>query len=119
MSSSKLCALSAGEVLAAFAAKSLTPSEYLAACLEQITQFNPKINALAAMDIEGAIVSAKEATQRWQSDTPKGPLDGLPIGVKDLQDTKGLLTTHGSIRARGHVPNDDMPMVARLRAAAR
>ena len=117
MSSSKLCALSAGEVLAAFAAKSLTPSEYLAACLEQITQFNPKINALAAMDIEGAIVSAKEATQRWQSDTPKGPLDGLPIGVKDLQDTKGLLTTHGSIRARGHVPTDDMPMVARLRAA--
>ena len=55
MSSSKLCALSAGEVLAAFAAKSLTPSEYLAACLEQITQFNPKINALAAMDIEGLI----------------------------------------------------------------
>ncbi|MDO6484763.1 amidase [Shimia thalassica] len=117
MSGSRLCALSAGEVLAAFAAKSLTPSEYLAACLEQITQFNPKINALAAMDVEGATVSAKEATQRWQSDTPKGPLDGLPIGVKDLQDTKGLLTTHGSIRARGHVPNDDMPMVARLRAA--
>lgn len=117
MSNSKLCALSAGEVLAAFAAKSLTPSEYLAACLEQITQFNPKINALAAMDVEGAVVSAEEATQRWQSDTPGGPLDGLPIGVKDLQDTKGLLTTHGSIRARGHVPDDDMPMVARLRAA--
>ncbi|SFR45058.1 amidase [Litoreibacter janthinus] len=117
MSGSKLCALSAGEVLAAFAAKSLTPSEYLAACLEQITQFNPKINALAAMDVEGAVVRAEEATRRWQSDTPMGPLDGLPIGVKDLQDTKGLLTTHGSIRARGHVPNDDMPMVARLRAA--
>ena len=117
MSSSELCALSAGEVLAAFAAKSLTPSEYLAACLEQITQFNPKINALAAMDVEGAVVSAEESTQRWQSDTPMGPLDGLPIGVKDLQDTKGLLTTHGSIRARDHVPNDDMPMVARLRAA--
>lgn len=117
VSNSKLCALSAGEVLAAFAAKSLTPSEYLAACLEQITQFNPKINALAAMDVEGAVVSAEEATQRWQSGTPMGLLDGLPIGVKDLQDTKGLLTTHGSIRARGHVPNDDLPMVARLRAA--
>ncbi|MFY9320530.1 amidase [Lentibacter algarum] len=117
MSGSRLCTLSACEILAAFAAKTLTPSEYLTACLEQITQFNPKINALAAMDVEGAVVSAEEATQRWQSYTPMGPLDGLPIGVKDLQDTKGLLTTHGSIRARGHVPNDDMPMVARLRAA--
>ncbi len=46
-----------------------------------------------------------------------GPLDGLPIGVKDLQNTKGLLTTHGSIRARRHIPDDDLPMVARLRAA--
>ncbi|MFY9465724.1 MAG: amidase, partial [Lentibacter algarum] len=73
MSGSRLCTLSACEILAAFAAKTLTPSEYLTACLEQITQFNPKINALAAMDVEGAVVSAEEATQRWQSYTPMGP----------------------------------------------
>ena len=54
---------------------------------------------------------------RWQAGCPIGPLDGLPIGVKDLQNTKGLLTTHGSVRARGHVPDEDLPMVARLRAA--
>lgn len=63
------------------------------------------------------MVQAGEATLRWQAGTPLGPLDGLPIGVKDLQNTKGLLTTHGSIRGRSHVPDTDLPMVARLRAA--
>jgi hypothetical protein len=89
----------------------------LDACLTQISRFNPKINAIAAMDIESAIACATAATQRWQDGCPMGPLDGLPIGVKDLQNTKGLLTTHGSIRARGYIPESDMPMVARLRAA--
>ncbi|MFK7875909.1 MAG: amidase, partial [Paracoccaceae bacterium] len=108
---------SACDVLAAFKAKSLTPTAYLAACLEAISCFNPKINALAAMDIEGAIDFAAAATKRWQIGCPMGPLDGLPIGVKDLQNAKGLLTTHGSVRARSFVPDEDMLMVGRLRAA--
>ncbi|MGH1416995.1 MAG: amidase [Pelagimonas sp.] len=117
MSDVNQCARSACEVLAAFADKTLTPTEYLAACLEEIARSNPKINALTAMDIEQAKVDAAAATARWQSGEPIGTLDGLPIGVKDLQNTKGLLTTHGSIRARGFIPDDDLPMVARLRAA--
>ena len=117
MKSATLTALSACDVLAAFADGSLTPRTYLAACLEEISRSNPKINALTAMDAERATADAEAATDRWLSGTPLGPLDGLPIGVKDLQHTKGLLTTHGSIRARDHVPADDLPMVARLRAA--
>ena len=117
MSSTLLTALSACEVLKSFKNKSLTPSDYLAACLEQISHFNFKINALAAIDSERAISEAAQATLRWQTGSPKGPLDGLPIGVKDLQETKDLLTTHGSIRARDNVPDQDLPMVARLRAA--
>lgn len=117
MSGASLVTRSACDVLAAFKAKSLTPSAYLEACLEEIDRYNGKINALTAMDIQGAITRAADATQRWKDGTPMGPLDGLPIGVKDLQNTKGLLTTHGSIQARGHIPDDDLPMVARLRAA--
>lgn len=93
------------------------PSAYLDACLAQIARANPKINALTAMDIDGAKSAAQAATDRYAAGAPSGPLDGLPIGVKDLQNTKGLLTTHGSIRARGFVPEDDLPMVAQLRAA--
>jgi len=117
LSGAGLVALSVCEVLAAFKAKSLTPSAYLVACLDEITRFNPKINALTAMDIESATACAAAATERWQAGSPMGALDGLPIGVKDLQNTKGLLTTHGSIRARDHIPDEDLPMVARLRAA--
>jgi amidase len=112
-----LLALSACEVLEAFKAKTLTPSDYLSACLDEISRVNPKINALTAMNEDAAIAEAAAATQRWQAGKPIGPLDGLPVGVKDLQNTKGLLTTHGSIRARDHIPEDDLPMVARLRAA--
>lgn len=117
MSRADLVALSACEVLAAFESKTVTPNEHLAACLDEIARSNPKINALTAMDVTRATACAEAATQRWQAGTPLDVLDGLPIGVKDLQDTQGLLTTHGSIRARDHIPRTDLPMVARLRAA--
>ena len=104
-------------VLAAFADLSLTPSAYLDACLARIEALNPALNALTAFATDRAREEAAQATRRWQDGRPRGLLDGLPIGVKDLQDTEGLLTTHGSKRARGNIPVSDLPMVARLRAA--
>lgn len=117
MRGADLLSLSACDVLAAYSDKTLTPTDYLAACLDQITRFNPVINAVTAMDTEQAIAQAKAATQRWQDGCPTGPLDGLPVGVKDLQNTKGMLTTHGSVTGRANVPSEDLLMVARLRAA--
>tara|TARA_R110000751_G_scaffold91634_1_gene179695 strand:+ start:1761 stop:3308 length:1548 start_codon:yes stop_codon:yes gene_type:complete len=117
MGNSALVSLSASAVLDGFAKGSVTPSDYLDACLDHISQNNPKINALTAIDAEHAVPEAALATRRWQAGTPKGPLDGLPIGVKDLQDTKGLLTTHGNILNRANIPDQDLPMVARLRNA--
>lgn len=102
--------------MAAFADGSLTPSVFLEACLDRISALNPAINALTAFDSERAAVEAAQATRRWKDGTPRGLLDGLPIGVKDLQDTAGLLTSHGSPRARGNIPRVDLPMVARLRS---
>ncbi|WP_191602063.1 amidase [Marinomonas algicola] len=117
MNNALLTSLSACEVLRAFADKVLTPTDYLTACLEQIEKINPKINALTDMAVEDAILEAAQSSKRWQLGTPKGPLDGLPIGVKDLQDAKGLLTTHGSPRLRSNVSSNDLPMVAKLRKA--
>ena len=112
-----LVELSAVEILAAFKDCTITPCDYLAACLEHISNINPAINALTVIDAERAVPEAALATRRWQNGSPIGPLDGLPVGVKDLQDTRGLLTTYGSVRARANVPDNDLPMVARLRAA--
>ena len=108
---------SACDILKAFADGTITPSDYLSACLEQISRYNGAINALTAFDTERAIVEAGQSSERWRQGAPKGPLDGLPIGVKDLQETEGLLTTYGSPRMRSFVPVQDAPMVARLRAA--
>ncbi|MGG7566744.1 amidase [Rhodovulum sp. DZ06] len=108
---------SATQMLADFAAGRLAPSALLEACLARIAATNPAINALTAFDTARARAEAAAADRRWRDGAPMGLLDGLPIGVKDLQDTAGLLTTYGSRRMRGHVPGADLPMVARLRAA--
>ena len=117
MDKSALVELPAVDVIAAFKNGSLTPSDYLTACLANISRINPAINALTVIDAERAVPEAAQATRRWQNGTPMGLLDGLPVGIKDLQDTRGLLTTFGSARASANVPNNDLPMVARLRAA--
>ncbi|WP_127107189.1 amidase [Pararhodobacter zhoushanensis] len=117
MTAHPLAALTAHQMLAAFAQGTLTPSTLLEALLMHIAAINPAINALTAFDIDAARDEAALSTQRWAKGQPKGLLDGLPIGVKDLQETKGLLTTYGNPRSRNHVPAQDLPMVARLRAA--
>ncbi|MEN8742367.1 MAG: amidase [Phaeobacter gallaeciensis] len=116
MAQSDTTQMSARRIIAAFSEGSVTPSAFLESCLGRISALNPQVNALTAFDTERAVVEAAQATYRWKEGTPKGMLDGLPIGVKDLQDTAGLLTTHGSPRALGNIPKADLPMVARLRA---
>ncbi|MCX2720827.1 amidase [Roseibium sp. DSM 29163] len=104
-------------LIAGFAARAFTPSELLEACLDRISRLNPAINALTAFATERAVAEAAHASRRWQQGTPLGPLDGIPIGVKDLQDAEGLPTTHGSPRFRFGAAKSDLPMVARLRHA--
>lgn len=87
------------------------------ACLSRIEALEPAVNALAATDFDRALLQARQAEDQVMRGEPLGLLHGLPLGVKDLQDTAGLLTTHGNIRWRGHVPASDASLVARLRAA--
>ena len=95
----------------------LSPVELMQACIARIERFNPAINAIAATDFERALQGARQAEAQVMRGEPLGLLHGLPLGVKDLQDTAGLLTTYGNIRLRGNVPQSDNALVARLRAA--
>jgi len=99
------------------ARRELSPVELLDACITRIERLNPGVNAIAATDFERARASAREAEAAVLRGAPLGPLHGLPLGVKDLQNTAGLLTTHGNIGQRGNVPQRDTALVARLRAA--
>jgi aspartyl-tRNA(Asn)/glutamyl-tRNA(Gln) amidotransferase subunit A len=108
--------LSAEEMLSEFARRRLTPVDVLQAVTERVAKFNPGLNAFVVMNPK-ALDSAAESAMRWRSGRPLGPLDGVPVTVKDLLDLAGFPTRRGSrTTPTGPVP-DDAPLVASLKAA--
>ena len=97
--------------------KEISPVELLEACLDRINAVNPAVNAITATRIAGARRDAKAAEKAALKGEPLGALHGLPAGIKDLEETGGLLTTYGSPLWRDHVPARDNAMVARVRNA--
>src|SRR5450756_1520625 len=117
MSSPLLNALSATELRRMIGTKEISPVELLASCIARIEALNPAVNAIAAKAYGRARTEARAAEAAVRSGAPLGRLHGLPIGIKDLQDTEGVLTTHGSPLYRNHVPMRDSAQVALVRAA--
>lgn len=117
MSDSSLPQLSAIELRRMIGAKQISPVELMDACIARIETFNPAVNAICATDFDRARACAYRAEDAVMRGMPLGPLHGLPLGVKDLQDTAGLLTTYGNVGLRGNVPGADNSLVARLKAA--
>jgi amidase len=112
-----LCDLTATELRGLLAAKSISPVELLQACLSRIEAVNPAVNAVVALDEERALAAARAAEAAIMRDEDVGPLHGLPVLIKDTQDTAGLRTTYGSPLFADYVPAADAGSVARLRAA--
>ena len=112
-----LLQLSAVKLRALIGARQLSPVELMDACIARIEAINPAVNAIAATDFDRARASARQAERQVMSGEPLPALHGLPLGVKDLQDTEGLLSTSGNIALRNHVPRADNSLVARLRAS--
>ena len=117
MASTTLSALSATELRRLIGTKEISPVELLEACIARIEALNPAVNAIAAKVYARARTEAAAAEAAVQKGAPLGRLHGLPIGIKDLQDTEGVLTTHGSPLYRNHVPARDSAQVALVRAA--
>jgi Asp-tRNA(Asn)/Glu-tRNA(Gln) amidotransferase A subunit family amidase len=111
------CDLSAVVARRLIGTRKLSPVELLASCLGRIAKVNHAVNAMVALDEERARATAKQAEAAVMAGEKLGPLHGLPIGIKDLEETKGLRTTWGSPLFADHVPVKDEAMVANLRAA--
>ena len=109
--------LSARMLCQHMAQRQLSPVELMDACIAQIERINPAVNAICATDFDRARQQARAAEAAVMRNEPLPLLHGLPLGVKDLQATAGLLTTSGNVRLRGHVPQADVSLVARLRQA--
>jgi Asp-tRNA(Asn)/Glu-tRNA(Gln) amidotransferase A subunit family amidase len=92
----ELLALSAVELRRRIGSKEISPVELLDACIERIERINPAVNAVTAVCYDRARKEAKAAEQAVVKGEPLGLLHGLPTGIKDLDETGGLLTTYGS-----------------------
>lgn len=108
---------SAVELRALIRSKELSPVELMDACIARIEAINPHINAVTATDFERARATAKQAEAQVMQQAELPLLHGLPMGVKDLQETAGLLTTYGNVGLRGNVPKADNSYVAKLKQA--
>src|SRR3984957_10051612 len=111
------CDLTAVHARRLIGTKQLASTELLASCIARIEAVDHAINAMVARDFDRALVAAKAADAVVARGDPLPPLHGLPIGIKDLQETEGLRTTHGSVIFRDHVPTADERLVAGVRQA--
>src|SRR5262249_11003577 len=92
-------------------------ADLTAACLARIDKLEPKVLAWAHLDRDGALAAARERDAEARAGRPRGPLHGVPIGIKDIFDVAGMPTTAGA-KAFAHTrPTRDSGAVARLRAA--
>src|SRR5579863_2785783 len=105
------------ELAAMMRRRELKPSELMGATITRIEQTNPKINAFVALRSDAAMAEARAMDEKIARREEIGPLAGLPIGVKDLEDAAGLPTTHGSKPFKNLMPKEDSVQVARLKAA--
>jgi aspartyl-tRNA(Asn)/glutamyl-tRNA(Gln) amidotransferase subunit A len=87
------------------------------ACLARVRAREPEVQAWAYLDAEGALAAARERDAEARAGRLRGPLHGVPLGIKDIFDVAGMPTTAGA-RAFAHThPSRDSTAVARLRAA--
>jgi aspartyl-tRNA(Asn)/glutamyl-tRNA(Gln) amidotransferase subunit A len=95
--------------------REVSPVEITRACLEQIEKRNPELNAFITVMSESALAEARNAEAEIGRGEWRGPLHGIPIALKDLIDTAGVLTTAASALYKDRIPERDAEVVRRLR----
>ncbi|HJU15480.1 MAG TPA: amidase [Stellaceae bacterium] len=109
--------LTAREAAQAIAARKLSPVELTTALLERIGRLDPKLHAFIRLDAEAAMDAARAAEAEIAAGRPRGPLHGVPVGIKDIIDVAGLPTTCHSKILIDNIAASDAVCVARLRGA--
>ena len=99
------------------AAKELSPVELTKACLDRVQALDNRLHAFYHVTEERALAEARAAEAPIMARGPSGPLHGIPIGLKDIVDTKGIPTTCGSKLLQDNIPTEDATCAARLAAA--
>ncbi|MBB3231901.1 amidase [Halomonas stenophila] len=113
-----LASLTAAEALFRFRRGALSPLTLVEDCLARIERENPAINAFAHVAAASARAAARASEARWRAGTPCGPLDGIPVTLKDMTRTAGMPTRLGSLTTPEEGPwRDDAPIAVQLHEA--
>src|ERR1700758_976718 len=102
---------------AQFASGAESPRDFLEACLANLNAWEPKVGAFVNLNIEGARTAADRASARWRAGAPLSPIDGMPVGIKDIIETADMPTEMGSPLFAGFRSERDGASVVALREA--
>jgi aspartyl-tRNA(Asn)/glutamyl-tRNA(Gln) amidotransferase subunit A len=97
--------------------RNISPLEIVSACLKRIEELNPTLNAFITVLKEQALDAARVAEAEIQAGNWRGPLHGVPVGIKDFYDTVGIRTTAGFEHFKNRVPGKDAIGVSKLKSA--
>jgi Asp-tRNA(Asn)/Glu-tRNA(Gln) amidotransferase A subunit family amidase len=100
-----------------FAARAQTPRQFLEQSLALLEQWEPRIGAFVCTNLPAARAAADRATERWRAGRPLSPLDGMPVGIKDIIETADMPTEMGSPLFAGWHSEKDAACVRALRDA--
>jgi aspartyl-tRNA(Asn)/glutamyl-tRNA(Gln) amidotransferase subunit A len=110
--------MTASAAAAAIAKREMSPVDLTKALLDRIERLNPRLNAFILVDAEKALKEARAAEAEMAQGRLRGPLHGVPVGIKDIIDVSGLPTTcHSKVFENAVAASADADCVARLRAA--
>ena len=113
----ELIHLSATKLADMIRRKEVSSEEVVNAYIARIKAVNPKINAVVQLADEQALKRAREADQALARGDNWGPLHGVPVTIKDEFETKGIISTIGTLGLKDHVPTEDSTVVRRYKAA--
>ncbi len=105
------------ELVDAFRKGSTSPVRFAELTLDRIDRLNPKLNCFITVLRDSALAAAEASERRFKEGKPIGPLDGVPIGIKDLIYIKGVRCTAGSKILASNIAPYDSPVTRRLKAA--
>jgi len=115
--SEPLTDLTLNEASARIRQRSVTSTQLTQACLARIEKYDAKLNSFITVMADQALAQARELDAEQRAGKFRGPLHGIPIGLKDLIDTEGVRTTAASSVFKDRVPKEDAEVTRRLKAA--
>jgi aspartyl-tRNA(Asn)/glutamyl-tRNA(Gln) amidotransferase subunit A len=108
---------SATELIKLIRSKRISPVEVMEGTLKRIQEVNPLLNAFVTLRAEEAMKEARDLAEQIAAGKETGPLAGVPLGVKDMEDVQGLVTSFGSVPYKNNIAKRDSIQVARLKAS--